>query len=78
MGREEIEPIYQVVATWLADQAGPAAPQRDWLALAAVLVNAASHYWLLGDVFGQHLARIDQDRYVAALADLAAALLQQH
>jgi AcrR family transcriptional regulator len=78
MGQEEIEPIYQVVATWLADQAGPAAPQRDWLALAAVLVNATSHYWLLGDIFGKDPAGIDQDRYVAALADLAAVLLQQH
>jgi AcrR family transcriptional regulator len=77
MAEEEIEPVYRVVATWLAEQAGPGAPERDWPALAAVLVNATSHYWLLGDVFGQHLAGIDEDRYVAALAELAAALLQQ-
>jgi AcrR family transcriptional regulator len=76
MGREEIEPVYRVVAAWLADQAGPRAPERDWLALAAVLVNATSHYWLLCDIFGQDPAGITEDRYVAALVELGAALLQ--
>ena len=76
MGREEIQPVYQVVAAWLAEQAGPGSPQRDWLALAAVAVNATTHYWLLGDIFGQDPTGIDEDRYVAALAALAAALLQ--
>jgi AcrR family transcriptional regulator len=75
MGREEIEPIYQVVAAWLAEQAGPRGRGRDWPALAAVLVNATSHYWLLGDIFGRHPAGIDEDRYVAALAELAAGLV---
>jgi hypothetical protein len=41
-----------------------------------VLIGATSHYWLLGDVFGEHPAGIDEDRYVAALAELAARLLQ--
>jgi AcrR family transcriptional regulator len=68
MGRDEIQPVYQAVAAWLADQAGPHGPQRDWPALAAVLVNATTHYWLLGDIFGQDPAGIDQDRYVGALA----------
>jgi AcrR family transcriptional regulator len=77
MAQEEIQPVYRAVATWLAEQVGPRGPQRDWPALAAVLVNATSHYWLLGDVFGEHPARIDEDRYVATLAELATALLQQ-
>ena len=76
MAHEEIEPVYRVVATWLAEQAGTQAPERDCPALAAVLVNATSHYWLLGDVFGEDPAGIDEDRYVAALAELAAKLLQ--
>jgi hypothetical protein len=63
-----------VVAAWLAEQAGPQAPERDWPAPAAVLVNATSHYWLLGDTFGQDPAAITQDRYVAALAELALGL----
>ena len=77
MGREEIEPVYRVVAEWLADQAGARVPERDWLALAAVLVNATSHYWLLGDIFGQDPAGITEDRYVSALVELAAGLLEE-
>jgi AcrR family transcriptional regulator len=76
MAQEEVQPVYQAVADWLAEQAGPQAPERDWPALAAVLANATTHYWLLGDIFGKDPAGITQDRYVAALADLAAALLQ--
>jgi AcrR family transcriptional regulator len=76
MAREEIEPISRVVAAWLAEQAGPAAPERDWPALAAVLVHATAHYWLLGDIFGKDPVGISEDRYVAALAELAASLLQ--
>jgi AcrR family transcriptional regulator len=76
MGQREIGRVYRVVATWLAEQATPQGQQRDWLALAAVLIGATSHYWLLGDVFGEHPAGIDEDRYVAALAELAARLLQ--
>jgi AcrR family transcriptional regulator len=74
MGRDEIEPVYQAVAAWLAEQAGPQAPKRDWLALAAVAVNATTHYWLLSDIFGQDPAGITEDRYVAALTELAAGL----
>jgi hypothetical protein len=58
MGAEEIQPVYRVVATWLAEQAGPQAPEQDWSALAAVLVNATTHYWLLGDSFGEDPAGI--------------------
>jgi hypothetical protein len=31
-------------AGYAAEQAGPQAPERDWLALAAVAVNATTHY----------------------------------
>jgi hypothetical protein len=33
--------------------AGTRAPERDRPALAAVLVNATSHSWLLGDILGE-------------------------
>jgi AcrR family transcriptional regulator len=74
----EIRRVYRVVAEWLAGQAGPRPPQRDWPALAAVLIAATSHYWLLGEVFGEHPAGITQDRYVTALAELAAGLLHDN
>jgi AcrR family transcriptional regulator len=75
MREDEIQRIYRVVSHWLATQAGPKAPERDWPALAAVLIGAVSHYWLLREVFGQHPAGIDPDRYLAALVELAAGLL---
>jgi AcrR family transcriptional regulator len=74
MAQEEVQPVYLAVAAWLAEQAGPPAPERDWLALAAVLANATTHYWLLGDIFGQDPAGITQDRYVAALVELTVGL----
>jgi hypothetical protein len=40
-----------------------------------VPAGAVSISWLLCNGFGQHPADIDQDRDVAALAELAAALL---
>jgi AcrR family transcriptional regulator len=75
MRDDEIQRIYHVVSHWLATQAGPTAPQRDWAALAAVLIGAVSHYWLLRDVFGQHPVGIDQERYLAAVVELAVGLL---
>ena len=75
MREEEIQRVYRVVAAWLPEQAGPDAGQHDWTALAAVLIGAVSHYWLLCDVFGEHPAGIDEDRYLAALAELAGELL---
>ncbi len=74
MGDGEIRRVYRVVTQWLATQAGPQAPQRDWEALAAVLIAAVSNYWLLRDVFGEHPTGIDEQRYVAALVELAAGL----
>lgn len=74
MREGEIQRIYRLVTQWLAAQAAPG-DGRDWPALAAVIVGSVSHYWLLRDVFGAHPAGIGEERYVAALADLAAALL---
>jgi AcrR family transcriptional regulator len=75
MRDEEIQRMYHAATQWLAAQADPKGSKRDWPALAAVLAGAVSIYWLLCDVFGEHPAGIDQDRYIAALAELAAGLL---
>jgi hypothetical protein len=67
MREGEIQRIYRLVTQWLATQA-PAA-ERDWAALAAVIIGSVSHYWLLCDVFGNHPAGSDEERYVASLAE---------
>ncbi|WP_037634667.1 TetR/AcrR family transcriptional regulator [Streptomyces katrae] len=71
----EMRRIHAAVAQWLRMQAGPA--ERDWDALAVVLVGAVSHFWLLRDVFDTHPSGLDEDRLVAAFVDLAVGLLQQ-
>jgi len=48
---------------------------HDWPAIAAVLVGAIAHYWLLTDLFGTHPSGIDEERYTAASALLASCLL---
>jgi AcrR family transcriptional regulator len=60
---------------WLRMQAG--GEERDWEALAVVLMGTISHFWLLRDVFGAHPSGLDEDRLVAAIVDLAEGLLHR-
>lgn len=57
-----------------AGRAGPAAG-RDWEAVAAVFVGAVAHYWVLRDLFDDHPSGVDEDRFVTALAGVAAAAI---
>lgn len=78
MREGEMRRVYRVVAAWLADEAGTRGAPRDWPALAAVLVGAVAHYWVLRDVFGGHPAGLDEERYVAAVVELAAGLFDNN
>ncbi|MFC1421077.1 TetR/AcrR family transcriptional regulator [Streptacidiphilus cavernicola] len=71
----EMRRVHAAVAQWLQMQAGP--EERDWEAVAVVLVGSVSHFWLLRDVFGTHPSGLDEDRWVAAFVDLAERLLQR-
>lgn len=70
----ELRRVFVAVRTWLAAQA-PAGSDVDWQAVAAVLVGAISHYWVLGDVLGGHPDGVSEERFLDALVALAAALL---
>jgi len=73
---QELDRVYRVLAAWLrSEAAAPAAAHVDLEALAAVLVSAVSHYWVLTDVFGTHPLGVDEDRYLGVLADVAARAL---
>lgn len=78
MAREdEIARNHVHLTAWLTAQAEehPAA-ERDWAAIAAVLIGATAHYWLLRDIFGgQHPTGVSESRYITAMSDLAAALM---
>jgi len=74
---QELSAVVGAVATWLQAQPEPIAPGQvpDWRATASVLVSAVSHYWVLRDVYsGEHPHAVDAERYVNALAALAASI----
>ena len=68
----EMAPVRRALVGWLESHGGD---DLDCEALAAVIMGATSHYWALRDVFGRHPSGVSAERYVAALADLAEALL---
>ncbi|HEY9477439.1 MAG TPA: TetR/AcrR family transcriptional regulator [Microbacteriaceae bacterium] len=68
---EEIAGIQRALSAWLSVQIDPA-PELDWDALSAVLMNGVSHYWVLEDSLGSHPSGIDESRYLETLVDLVA------
>lgn len=75
--QQELQRVYRVLTAWLQREASaaPAQARVDVEALAAVLVSAVSHYWVLTDVFGTHPLGVDEDRYLGLLADVTARAL---
>jgi hypothetical protein len=48
----------------------------DWQAVAAVLIGAVAHFWMITDIFdGDHPSAVDAERYLRATAELVAARL---
>jgi AcrR family transcriptional regulator len=74
--QDDVRRVFRVLTGWLAATAGAAGDGVDWGAVAAVVIGATSHWWILGDVFGHHPDGVTQDRYVDALVDLVAALAE--
>ncbi|MGH7921614.1 MAG: hypothetical protein ACREQM_16975 [Candidatus Dormibacteraceae bacterium] len=70
----EIAANQEAVARLLQSLAGEEQAGLDWSAIAAVLVGATAHYWLLTDLFGTHPSGVDHDRFIAAIASLASDL----
>ncbi len=72
----EMRRIAVGTADWLARQAGPGV-ERDWTAIATVLTGAVANYWLLRDAFGEHPSGVSETAFIAATAELVAALLSE-
>ena len=66
---QELARVHEAVTAWVAHE-DPDRP--DHAAHAAVLMAAVSHYWTLADVFGGTHPHVDENRFLDALADLAA------
>jgi AcrR family transcriptional regulator len=67
---QELKRVHDAFTGWLAREQPE---ESDHAALATVLMSAVSHYWVLSDVFdGQHPHGVDAERFLQALAGLAA------
>jgi AcrR family transcriptional regulator len=75
---DEIARNHRILTAWLAAHADRTRSAPDWAAVAAVLIGATAHFWLLRDIFGgEHPTGVSEDAYVAALGELAAHLLER-
>ena len=74
VGRDDIGRVFRAFAGWLADQPD-VSPDTDLEAIAIVLMGAVTHFWIMREIFGDHPAGVNEDRYLTATADLAATLL---
>jgi AcrR family transcriptional regulator len=72
----ELARVHHGVTTMLDQMAAGTDAHEDWAAIAAVLVGATAHYWVLEDLFGTHPSGVGRQRYAAAAARLASAVLQ--
>lgn len=69
---QEVRAVFRGLSRWLASQPD-GRPGTDWEALAAVLLAAVSHYWILRDVYaGKHPHQVSAERFLGMLSDLAA------
>ncbi len=69
--QQELLAVFHGLRAWLAAQPDGRAG-TDWDALAAVLMAAVSHYWIMRDVYsGRHPHGIAADRFLRMLSDLA-------
>lgn len=72
--QHELRRLFDALAAWLRGRTRD--PNADVEAIAAVLIEAVSHYWVLTDIFGEHPLGIDDERYLTALSTMAAAVLE--
>ena len=64
----ELRRVLEAVTAWLVREG---LGERDPEALAAVLLAAVSHYWIMADVFGgRHPHEVGVERFLDVLADL--------
>ncbi|MEU0695694.1 TetR/AcrR family transcriptional regulator [Streptomyces niveus] len=68
--------LTQLLQAQATAHATPGVPDTDWSAVAAILQDALSHYWLMADIYGGvHPTGVTEDAYLDTLTDLALALV---
>lgn len=72
--RHELDRVFSALVGWLTRAATTG--EADVEAVAAVLIDAVSHRWVLTDVFGNHPTGVDETRYLVTAARMAACVLE--
>ncbi|MFE3249149.1 TetR/AcrR family transcriptional regulator [Streptomyces sp. NPDC059209] len=72
----EVARNHAALTRLLRTHAAPGVPDTDWSAVAAILQDALSHYWLMADIYGGvHPTGVTEAAYLDTLTDLALALV---
>jgi AcrR family transcriptional regulator len=70
-----VNPLYDVIAKWLAGQPEMAGIDEDWDAISLALGGAIVNYWLANDALYEPPKRIDEERFINSWARLAMGLV---
>jgi hypothetical protein len=72
----ELRRVHAGLTQWLTANAGPDSLNPP--TVAAVLMGAVSHYWIMRDVFdGSHPLEVDEDTFLDVIADMAASAIHR-
>lgn len=69
-----VNPLYDMIAKWLADQPEMAGIDEDWDAIALALGGSIVNFWLAGDALHEPPQRVHEARFVEGWARLAMGL----
>jgi AcrR family transcriptional regulator len=69
-----VNPLYDMIAKWLADQPEMAGLEEDWDAIALALGGSIVNFWLASDALHEPPQRVDEARFVDGWARLAMGL----
>jgi AcrR family transcriptional regulator len=72
-----VNPLYDMIGKWLADQPEMAGVEADWDAIGLALGGAIVNYWLASDSLHEPPQRVDEQRFIDGWAALALGLAGQ-
>ncbi|GAB2814869.1 hypothetical protein GCM10022221_10930 [Actinocorallia aurea] len=70
-----VNPLYEGIAQWIAEQPEFAGVEEDWEAIAAILGGSVVNYWLANESLYEAPVKTDEKRFTSAWARLALGLL---
>jgi AcrR family transcriptional regulator len=69
-----VNPLYNMIAKWLAAQPEMADLDEDWDAIALALGGSIVNFWLASDALHEPPQRVDEERFINAWARIALGL----